>query len=205
MKKIFIIISFILLIFCDSAFAEGWIQKDGEWYYQNEDGILLTGFIVMEDGTAYYCDDTGKMYRAEPGKFLVINDNHYQNKFYVDEFGTVTMNDNDGPHWAKYGNDWYHYNARGVIDKDKWIYNKGNNRIYRVGYDGKMCKGWVADPVTHIEYYMDPSIDGGYLVMDNLNSTYTESFNRLMEVINSDESPEGNEITSPGAKKFSGR
>lgn len=203
MKKI--IKNFIKVIFCTSilmcnvflCYADGWKNINGDTYYVKDDGSFLTGFIIL-DGVAYYCGSDGKMKKSnEIGTWLLVNDEFYQGKFYVDHNGVVTMNDNDGAHWVKIGRDWYHYSNMSVVDKDLWILRKEDNRIYRVGYDGKMCRGWVADPLTHVRYFCEPSEDGGYVIMDDMNSTYDETYARLIEIINKDFKSDGSEVSKP--------
>lgn len=196
-NKIIIFSLISLLLIVNKIFAEGWVSDGKDLYWQADDGSYRTGFIIIDEGV-FYCGVDGKMVKSkEPGSWMLVNDSVYQNQFYVDEYGIVSMNNNNEPHWVKSAGQWYHYNKNGVIDKDKWIYDKKLNKIYRVDYEGRMCRGWVADPYTHIEYYMAKGEDGGYLVMDNMDSTYQESFDRLIAIINENEKADESGVAIP--------
>lgn len=199
-SKILILVSLLVFFVCTTVFSAGWVNVGGDLYWRADDGSFLTGFIFT-NGEVYYCGTDGKMIKSDnPDSWLLVNDERYHNKFFVDENGIVSMNDNAEPHWVKLGGQWYHYNKNGVMDKDKWIYDKKRNKIYRVDYEGRMCRGWVADPGTHIQYYMATGVDGGYLIMDNMDSSYQESFDRLIAIINQDEMADGKEEPAPVAR-----
>lgn len=200
--KKMVIFTILSVIFANTVVhAAGWVNKGEDTYWQNDDGSYKTGFIILGD-LAYYCGADGKMIKSkDPNSWLLVDDGIYKNQFYVDENGIVSMNVNNEPHWVKFTGRWFHYNKNGVIDKDKWIYDKRFNKIYRVDYQGFMCKGWVADPYTHIEYYMDEGVDGGHMIMDNMDSTYQESFDRLMAIINQDEKADNTQVSEPVANE----
>ncbi len=131
---------------------KGWREINQEWYYFDQDGIMLTSQWIG----AYYVKADGTMARSEWVD---------ENKYYVDENGVWDSskvaqwkNDNgrwwyqhaDGSYttngWESIDGEWYYFDASGCMMSSSWIGN------YYVKADGSMAR---SEYVDNGNYYVD--------------------------------------------------
>jgi len=119
----------------------GWVKKNGEWLYYNQNGELKTGWL-MDNGKWYYLDFSGVMksgWYQENDKWYYSNGEWYPPKgkwYYATSSGEMQTG------WIKDKNKWYFLSNSGAMESG-WIKDKGT--WYYTSSDGAMQTGWVKD------------------------------------------------------------
>ncbi|SHE37088.1 cell wall hydrolase/autolysin [Clostridium fallax] len=172
---------------------EGWLSKDGHWYYINNDGSKATGWL-SNGGHWYYLDSNGIM---QTGWLL-----DQGNKYYLEQNGAMKIG------WLSYNNQWYYLNSNGsmatntvvdgwkidsngiatpeIIDPSKngWIrennnwyyFNNGNKTTgwqsigrywYYMNSNGVMETGWLLDQGNKYYLNYNGQMTIGWLFIDN--------------------------------------
>jgi lysozyme len=104
--------------------ATGWVQKDSNWYYQEESGNYKTGWQLLGD-TWYYFDASGKM----ATNWTQINGAWY----YFSNSGAMATG------WSQQGSTWYYLTSSGAMATG-WQFINGN--WYYFYPNGSMAYGW---------------------------------------------------------------
>ena len=96
---------------------------DGDWYYFNASGYIVTGWFA-DGGSWYYFESNGKMatgWKLVDGKW-----------YYLESNGKMAAN--------KWVNNVYYVKSNGVMATNEWV-DQGR---YYVGADGKWVPGKTA-------------------------------------------------------------
>lgn len=87
---------------------QGWILRDGDWYYYNEDGSVRTGWIYYNDEWYFLSDEDGSMVRGDAA-------NDGENWYFLDEDGHIAISG-----WGSTAdNRWYYADDNGIL-KNGW-------------------------------------------------------------------------------------
>ena len=130
----------------------GWQVIDGNWYYFDQDGIMLTSqwigaYYVKADGTMarsewvengkYYVDENGIWDSSKVAKWQISNGRWW----YSHADGSYTTNG-----WENIDGEWYYFDGSGYMASSCWI------GVYYVKENGKMAHSeWVDNG----RYYVD--------------------------------------------------
>lgn len=134
-----------------SEYAVGWYRVGMKWYYFNESGWMLTGWVHASwDGSEkcwWHFDDSGAL---EADKWLTYNDSWYLlgsdgrmatgwqerlgKRYYLDETGRMITG------WLKLDNDWYYLRSDGSRVED-CLYEVGADNICAFDKEGKLLTG----------------------------------------------------------------
>ena len=143
-----------------SAVTSGWVQKDGVWYYYDEQGNPVTNTWKG----SYYLKSDGKMAQSE-----WIYDASYQSWYYLKSDGSYARNEWQGSYYLKSNGKmaqsewvydasyqaWYYLKSDGSYARNEW---QGS---YYLKSDGKMAQSeWVYDASYQSWYYLKS--DGSY-------------------------------------------
>lgn len=127
---------------CSLVTSKGWVKRNGEWYYCNSDGTVVTGWTSI-DGKWYYCNSRGVMLTG------------YN---YID--GVLYSFTNSGEYVGK---------VTGVGWKTNTT-DSGDDELYYILPDGKLATGWQS--IDGERYYFDLdyhyAYKGGHLIDDKL-------------------------------------
>ena len=83
---------------------QGWILRDGNWYYYNEDGSVRTGWIYYNEQWYFLSEQDGRMIRND-----AVSDG--QNWYFLDDEGHITVSG-----WGSTAdNRWYYAGADGIL------------------------------------------------------------------------------------------
>lgn len=133
---------------CETKHYNEWVEKQGAYYYYNENGEIIKGIDCFIDHDWYYFDENGKMltdwhynkerkayvYLGNDGKvrkgWQKINNNWY---FFGKTFGLMLTD------WQKIDGEWYYFDKKnGDLKTSTFIDN-----TYFVDENGKMIhSGW---------------------------------------------------------------
>ena len=143
-----------------SAVTSGWVQKDGVWYYYDEQGNPVTNTWKG----SYYLKSDGKMAQSE-----WVYDASYQSWYYLKSDGSYARNEWQGSYYLK---------SNGKMAQSEWIYDASYQSWYYLKSDGsyahnewqgsyylksngKMAQSeWVYDASYQSWYYLKS--DGSY-------------------------------------------
>ena len=143
-----------------SAVTSGWVQKDGVWYYYDEQGNLVTNTWKG----SYYLKSDGKMAQSE-----WVYDASYQSWYYLKSDGSYARNEWQGSYYLKSNGkmaqsewvydasyqSWYYLKSDGSYARNEW---QGS---YYLKSNGKMAQSeWVYDVSYQSWYYLKS--DGSY-------------------------------------------
>ena len=143
-----------------SAVTSGWVQKDGVWYYYDEQGNPVTNTWKG----SYYLKSDGKMAQSE-----WVYDASYQSWYYLKSDGSYAHNEWQGSYYLKSNGkmaqsewvydasyqSWYYLKSDGSYARNEW---QGS---YYLKSNGKMAQSeWVYDASYQSWYYLKS--DGSY-------------------------------------------
>ena len=143
-----------------SAVTSGWVQKDGVWYYYDEQGNPVTNTWKG----SYYLKSDGKMAQSE-----WVYDASYQSWYYLKSDGSYARNEWQGSYYLKSNGkmaqsewiydasyqSWYYLKSDGSYARNEW---QGS---YYLKSNGKMAQSeWVYDVSYQSWYYLKS--DGSY-------------------------------------------
>ena len=143
-----------------SAVTSGWVQKDGVWYYYDEQGNPVTNTWKG----SYYLKSDGKMAQSE-----WVYDTSYQSWYYLKSDGSYARNEWQGSYYLKSNGkmaqsewvydasyqSWYYLKSDGSYARNEW---QGS---YYLKSNGKMAQSeWVYDASYQSWYYLKS--DGSY-------------------------------------------
>jgi N-acetylmuramoyl-L-alanine amidase family 2 len=134
-----------------SDYAVGWYRVGMKWYYFNESGWMLTGWVHASwEGSEkcwWHFDDSGAL---EADKWLEYNGSWYLlgsdgrmatgwaerdgKKYYLDETGRMITG------WFKLDDDWFYLRSDGSRTED-CLYGVGADNICAFDKDGKLLTG----------------------------------------------------------------
>ena len=122
------------------AATGGWVQYQGAWYYQAEDGHWLANEWLEYEGAWYHFAANGTC----EWNAWVKTGNYW---YYVGKDGKAVWNT-----WVQYKGYWYHFDAKGRCEWNAWVSYEGN--WYYVGADGRaVWNTWA--PFDGREYYIN--------------------------------------------------
>ena len=143
-----------------SAVTSGWVQKDGVWYYYDEQGNPVTNTWKG----SYYLKSDGKMAQSE-----WVYDASYQAWYYLKSDGSYARNEWQGSYYLK---------SNGKMAQSEWIYDASYQSWYYLKSDGSYARNawqgsyylksngkmaqseWVYDASYQSWYYLKS--DGSY-------------------------------------------
>ena len=143
-----------------SAVTSGWVQKDGVWYYYDEQGNPVTNTWKG----SYYLKSDGKMAQSE-----WVYDASYQSWYYLKSDGSYARNEWQGSYYLKSNGkmaqsewvydasyqSWYYLKSDGSYARNEW------QDSYYLKSNGKMAQSeWVYDVSYQSWYYLKS--DGSY-------------------------------------------
>ncbi|MDO5417193.1 MAG: cell wall-binding protein [Lachnospiraceae bacterium] len=146
-KKIWAVLGLAAALTLGAGFsawaAEGWVDKNGQWQYQDSYGYVVRNeWKKGADGKWRYLDRSG---------YIAVN-TWVDDEYYVDGSG-IMVEDNwlrvDGNADSDSGISWYYFDGRGKAVKDGW--KKINGQWYFFDDSGLMQTGWVDEN----NYYVD--------------------------------------------------
>ena len=134
-----------------SAVTSGWVQKDGVWYYYNEQGNPVTNTWKG----SYYLKSDGKMAQSE-----WIYDASYQSWYYLKSDGSYARNEWQGSYYLK---------SNGKMAQSEWVYDASYQSWYYLKSDGSYARN-----VWQGSYYLKSDgkmavnewVDGGRYYVD---------------------------------------
>ena len=143
-----------------SAVTSGWVQKDGVWYYYDEQGNPVTNTWKG----SYYLKSDGKMAQSE-----WVYDTSYQSWYYLKSDGSYARNEWQGSYYLK---------SNGKMAQSEWVYDASYQSWYYLKSDGSYARNawqgsyylksngkmaqseWVYDVSYQSWYYLKS--DGSY-------------------------------------------
>lgn len=134
-----------------SDYATGWLKVGDGWYYFNESGWMLTGWVFTSWGGSdkywwYFGDDGAlqfdKWLEYNNGWYMLMSDGRMAtgwqerdgNRYYLDETGRMATG------WLKLDNDWYYLRSDGSCVVDG-LYEVGAGNISAFDKDGRLLTG----------------------------------------------------------------
>ena len=143
-----------------SAVTSGWVQRDGVWYYYDEQGNPVTNTWKG----SYYLKSDGKMAQSE-----WVYDASYQSWYYLKSDGSYARNEWQGSYYLK---------SNGKMAQSEWVYDASYQAWYYLKSDGSYARNawqgsyylksngkmaqseWVYDVSYQSWYYLKS--DGSY-------------------------------------------
>ena len=134
-----------------SAVTSGWVQKDGVWYYYDEQGNPVTNTWKG----SYYLKSDGKMAQSE-----WVYDASYQSWYYLKSDGSYARNEWQGSYYLK---------SNGKMAQSEWVYDVSYQSWYYLKSDGSYARNaWQGS------YYLKSNgkmavnewVDGGRYYVD---------------------------------------
>ena len=134
-----------------SAVTSGWVQKDGVWYYYDEQGNPVTNTWKG----SYYLKSDGKMAQSE-----WVYDASYQSWYYLKSDGSYAHNEWQGSYYLK---------SNGKMAQSEWVYDASYQSWYYLKSDGSYARNaWQGS------YYLKSNgkmavnewVDGGRYYVD---------------------------------------
>ena len=134
-----------------STVTSGWIQKDGVWYYYDEQGNPVTNTWKG----SYYLKSDGKMAQSE-----WVYDASYQSWYYLKSDGSYARNEWQGSYYLK---------SNGKMAQSEWVYDASYQSWYYLKSDGSYARNeWQGS------YYLKSNgkmavnewVDGGRYYVD---------------------------------------
>ena len=134
-----------------SAVTSGWVQKDGVWYYYDEQGNPVTNTWKG----SYYLKSDGKMAQSE-----WVYDASYQAWYYLKSDGSYARNEWQGSYYLK---------SNGKMAQSEWVYDVSYQSWYYLKSDGSYARNaWQGS------YYLKSNgkmavnewVDGGRYYVD---------------------------------------
>lgn len=134
-----------------SDYATGWLKVGDGWYYFNESGWMLTGWVFASwEGSEKYWWYFGEDGALQFDKWLEYNNGWYMlmsdgrmatgwqerdgNRYYLDETGRMATG------WLKLDNDWYYLRSDGSCVVNG-LYEVGAGNICAFDKDGRLLTG----------------------------------------------------------------
>lgn len=179
--KFFLLVLFSLVIlpifFYDVKAEEknGWIEKDGYWYYyQNGSKVKNKCMEIYYESAGkkcYFCFDSSGTMLADTeetfgGKTYTFDSNGVRSDYYVDSDGVLVDPSKAG--WILIDNSWFFYrNGKPLTGLKTLDYSGGSGKFYFDEY-GEMQVGFVYYEVNGIEKeaYFDEEV--GYMVTNTV-------------------------------------
>ena len=138
MKKVASMLTVILvLVITVTTASAGWVESNGRWWYEYNDGTWPASRWMTENGVKYYFDSAGWMVTG----WKYINNAWY----YFDKSGAMRTG------WIKDG-DWYLLDKNGIM-LTGWQLVDG--KWYYMNSSGAMKTGWLRQGGTY--YYLTSS------------------------------------------------
>lgn len=131
----------------------GWVEKDGEKYYYNDQGVKVTG-IQEIDGKFYYFDYYGALNVASPGAYWISDIDG--KKIKVDDQGEIVeMADIVANQWI-------------IFDGGKYYYDDDLNPYQGIRViNGKQYFFYTDGQLATASYYSNAIVNGDQLVVVN--------------------------------------
>lgn len=148
----------------DGSLCRGkWENLEGQWYYFNVEGIMLTGWQNI-DGRTYFLYDGGQMAVG----WTRLGDKWYY--FLNEEESGRPVGSMAEPGWKTVGSNYYYFNQDGSMytgwlqDNGKWYYlNTVDNSL-----QGAMFTGWIKrDNKTYFTDSNGVMAEGWYQIDNN--------------------------------------
>ena len=153
----------------ESAYT-GWNNIDGEWYFYNDEGTLLTNGWAEDDSGWHWMNECGKIARETwiqsgtdwyyldcdgyrvTGEYLInglnyrFRDDGTMYTGWYHEYNTWHYYKSNGKpasaEWLKIGEQWYYFNQFGFMAENEWT--KDSNGWYWMDTSGKITKNkWI--------------------------------------------------------------
>ncbi|MFZ7943818.1 5'-nucleotidase C-terminal domain-containing protein [Neobacillus sp. 19] len=155
--------------------ANKWFQEDGVWYHFNKNGIMETGWVLVNGKWYFLSKDEDTLGEMQTGWFQENG-----KKYYLDQVnGDMKVN------WYNVNGKWYYFNKSGAmqtgwyLENGKWYFldkANGDMKVNWVNVNGKwyffnksgaMLTGWVKDGNTW--YYLTNSgaMQTGWVKVNN--------------------------------------
>ena len=134
-----------------SAVTSGWVQKDGVWYYYDEQGNPVTNTWKG----SYYLKSDGKMAQSE-----WVYDASYQSWYYLKSDGSYARNEWQGSYYLK---------SNGKMAQSEWVYDKSYQSWYYLKSDGSYARNaWQGSYYLKSDGKMAVNewVDGGRYYVD---------------------------------------
>ena len=134
-----------------SAVTSGWVQKDGVWYYYDEQGNPVTNTWKG----SYYLKSDGKMAQSE-----WVYDASYQSWYYLKSDGSYAHNEWQGSYYLK---------SNGKMAQSEWVYDKSYQSWYYLKSDGSYARNaWQGSYYLKSDGKMAVNewVDGGRYYVD---------------------------------------
>ena len=134
-----------------SAVTSGWVQKDGVWYYYDEQGNPVTNTWKG----SYYLKSDGKMAQSE-----WIYDASYQSWYYLKSDGSYARNEWQGSYYLK---------SNGKMAQSEWVYDVSYQSWYYLKSDGSYARNaWQGSYYLKSDGKMAVNewVDGGRYYVD---------------------------------------
>ena len=134
-----------------SAVTSGWVQKDGVWYYYDEQGNPVTNTWKG----SYYLKSDGKMAQSE-----WVYDASYQSWYYLKSDGSYARNEWQGSYYLK---------SNGKMAQSEWVYDASYQSWYYLKSDGSYARNaWQGSYYLKSDGKMAVNewVDGGRYYVD---------------------------------------
>ncbi len=144
--------------------ARKWVQKNGQYYYANDEGKILLGTVQASNGRLYHITRKGRLtsykkssvdgkyyYAASNGK-LKTGRQKINNKLYY--FSPTTGERMTGS--VKIGDYYYYFEKKSGYAKTGWV--KSNGKYYY--YSSKYHRLTGFQTINKKKYYLNPDEDG---------------------------------------------
>ena len=134
-----------------SAVTSGWVQKDGVWYYYDEQGNPVTNTWKG----SYYLKSDGKMAQSE-----WVYDTSYQSWYYLKSDGSYARNEWQGSYYLK---------SNGKMAQSEWVYDASYQSWYYLKSDGSYARNaWQGSYYLKSDGKMAVNewVDGGRYYVD---------------------------------------
>ena len=134
-----------------SAVTSGWVQKDGVWYYYDEQGNPVTNTWKG----SYYLKSDGKMAQSE-----WVYDASYQSWYYLKSDGSYAHNEWQGSYYLK---------SNGKMAQSEWVYDASYQSWYYLKSDGSYARNaWQGSYYLKSDGKMAVNewVDGGRYYVD---------------------------------------